>query len=846
MAPSPNLPNSPAPKPTNFAFPFRGADKKPIVDEHVLHAWLAEETSGNFIASQSGMWHGGIHISANGAGKHLDLAHGVRCIADGHVVAYLIHRTYLSSEIATAEGEDPVVGKYSAAFTLVRHALEYPVGNTLTFFSLYTHLQSLDDYRKQGMAVPPYWPKAYEVTEHASNRPLADPLQGAAPPTQVGQNIRSQPGMAGSILGILQRGARVRIGARSPDRKWGRIEAIESGAVLPPKVATLPGAGAETGWVYQAKEQGHWPLTEVMSEALCDQVVTPEPIPIKAGDLIGHLGRYWLPDNPTQDHRMVHIEVFCGSDLPDFLQRTRAAAKNITDFDKLSLLRIDKGIKLFAAHSIDGESANAPQTAVVQIYSQAALDALPAEFKGPKDSAYGEGQPWWYITSANSLHQDISGWVRNRQMPPDGGVSRESPHAWIDFETVTGADAGNPTLFNTMEDWADYALRANKPATGAINKLKPLACNTYRALSPMRNEVRAADEMCALGNNTWLRFRTSRLIPKHRSEWASGAEYQSFFKTVLQRIEEEPHHEAEIERVKQLVWWDAVKGRNIPDFPASPEVFHIHPVALVGNFRSAPTCVPLERAQMLALRVSTGFEGAHELDYSAIAGNFDGMGMSYGLIQWNVGIGTLKPLLAEMREADAASFRDAFDNTTNYSALDNALSSNSNNALFDWAIQQQSSNTVNWKKSFKKLSEVQIFKEIQLSKAVSERHAFVMKMIIFLRGVSPSLMEKVELVSYCALFDLAVQQQTITSAINHINTRVSNENPTSQLDLVRITVEERAKTANQQWVSDCMSRRIGILQQAPFTYTAYGYTRTKQNPNFKIISEEAHSHVCSI
>lgn len=591
MAP-PNPP--PAPKPTNFVFPFRGADKKPIVDEHVLHAWLADETSGNFAASQSGMWHGGIHVSADGAGKHLDLAHGVRCIADGHVIAYLIHRTYLTSQIAATEGEHPMVGQYSAAFTLVRHALEYPAGNQLTFFSLYMHLQSLEDYRKQGAPMPPYWPKAYEVTEHASNRPLPDPHQGAAPPEQIGQNIRSQPGMAGTVLGVLQRGARVRIGARSPDRKWGRIEAIESGTVLPPKVATLPGEGVETGWVYLAKEQGHWPLAEVVSEAQCDQIITPEPIPIKAGDLIGHLGQYWLPDSPEQDHRMVHVEAFCGSNLPDFLAKSRAAAKDITDLDKLPLLRIGHGVKLFAAPSSDGESANAPQTAVVQIYSQAALDALPAEFKGSKDSAYGNGQPWWYVNSANSLHHDIRGWVRNRQMPPDGGVTRESPHAWIDFETVNGADAGNPTLFNTADDWADYVLRANKPATAAVDKLKPLACDTYRALSPMRNELRAADEMCALGDTKWLRFRASRLIPRHRSEWASGTEYQSFFETVLQRIEEEPYHQAEIERVKQMVWWDKVKDKNISGFPASPEVFHIHPIALAGNFSGERQLITME------------------------------------------------------------------------------------------------------------------------------------------------------------------------------------------------------------------------------------------------------------
>ncbi|WP_052321692.1 SH3 domain-containing protein [Ralstonia sp. A12] len=586
MPPPPSPPVSPAPKPTNFAFPFRSADKKLIVDEHVLHGWLADETTGNFAFTQSGMWHGGIHVSADGAGKHLDLAHGVRCIADGHVIAYWIHRDYLTSEIAAAEGETAQTVHYSAAFTLVRHTLEYPADNRLTFFSLYMHLRSLEDYRKQGVSVPAYWPKAHEVSQYANNRPLPDPHQGAAPPEQVGQNIRSQPNLAGTVLGILQRGARVRIGARSPNGKWGRIETIESGTVLPPKVATLPGPGAETGWVYLAKEQGHWPLTEVISEDLCDQIVTPAPIPIKAGDLVGHLGEYWQPENPTQPHQQVHIEVFCDGTLPAFLARSREAALNITDFGKLPLLRIDRGVKLYGDPSIHGEGKDAPQTAVVQIYSQAALDAFPEDHKRPADNLNwgGQGEPWWKITSANSRYDDITGWVRNRQTPA-GRVTRESQHAWPDFDVFeTDSGDGLPTLFDSTEAWLDHALRADKPDIHHACKLNPLTCELYRGLSPVRNESNAANDLRAHGENRWTRFRASRLIPKHRSEWANQAQYEDFFETVLKRIDREPYHDAELARIKRMTWWDAVANNVSQPFPASPDVFHIHPLALVGSF----------------------------------------------------------------------------------------------------------------------------------------------------------------------------------------------------------------------------------------------------------------------
>ncbi|TKC78968.1 chitinase, partial [Trinickia terrae] len=560
---------------TGFAFPFRDAKGKEIVDEHVFYEWLADEGSGNFAVSGSGMWHGGIHVSAEGAGKHLDLPYGVRCIAAGEVIAYQTNRLALASHIPAGGGEPAQTGHYSSAFTLVRHTLEYPANNRLTFFSLYMHLQSVAEYRQKSMPPPAYWTRSHAVTQHAIDKPKADAHHGAAQSGQVGLNVRDAAG-GRTVLGILPRGACVRIGERDRSGKWGKIEQIESGTLMPPQVASFVRPGAENGWVYLGKERGHSLLTETVSEVLCDRVIVPaKPIPIAAGELIGHLGPYWQPADPAHDHRMVHIEVFCGDELPGFLKASRAVASKITDFNKLPLLRINKGVKLFARPSIEGEGANAEETAVVQIYSQAALDALPADHKGPKDDALGSGQPWWRVTSANSRDADISGWVRNRQMPPKGGVTRESPHGWMDFETVSGADAGNPTIFNTVDAWLDHVLCEDKPATGNVDKLKPLACNVYRLLSPRRDEKQAADELRTHKREKWLRFRASRLIPKHRSEWASQGEYLSFFEQVLRRVAKEPYHDAEIERVKKLVWWDEVRNAVKGEFPASPDVFHI-------------------------------------------------------------------------------------------------------------------------------------------------------------------------------------------------------------------------------------------------------------------------------
>ncbi|MDM8359314.1 hypothetical protein [Pandoraea communis] len=575
----------------NFAFPFRAKDGKEIVDEHIVHEWLLGESHGPFAVTGSGMWHGGIHLSAANTGRHLDLEHGVRCIADGDIVAYRANFAPKESKIDAANGKPAAIGHYSSAFTLVRHVLEFPAANKLTFFSLYMHLRSASEYANRNKEAPPYWSRCYVVSDHAIDKPRGAGNHSPIPIDHTGLNIHATAhGIATNVLGILPRGTKIRIGTTSSDGKWGQISAIEEGRIVAPEVNGYVRPSAETGWVFLGKEKHHQLLVPDVSQAQCDQTICPSrPIRINAGELIGHLGQYWLPDSPQTSNLMTHLEVFCGEELESFLRVSQDASKDL-DVKQCSLLHIGKGVKLFQnKQSVNGkdvyeEGANAPETGVFQVYSQAVLDALPAENKGPKDDLNGGQEPWWKITSANSRLEDITGWVRNRQMPHNGNVTRESPHAWCDFAPITGADAGNPTVFQSVDDWLDHMLCEDKPATGDVGKLKQVACSFYRTLSPARNEARAADELRSVSQKKWLAFRASRLIPKHKSEWAKDGSFDNFFEKVKARLESDPYHDAEIARAHELMWWDDV-GKNITGtFPASTAVFHIHPIALVANF----------------------------------------------------------------------------------------------------------------------------------------------------------------------------------------------------------------------------------------------------------------------
>jgi len=53
----------------------------------------------------------------------------------------------------------------------------------------------------------------------------------------------------------------------------------------------------------------------------------------------------------------------------------------------------------------------------------------------------------------------------------------------------------------------------------------------------------------------------------------------------------------------------------------------------------------------LCLKVSGGFEAGTGPSYTSLTGNFDGQGMSAGILQWNAGQGTLQPLIKAIGNA---------------------------------------------------------------------------------------------------------------------------------------------------------------------------------------------------
>jgi predicted chitinase len=573
----------------NFAFPFKKSDGKDFIDEHQFNALLARESGGFFPVSDSGMWHGGIHVTAAGAGASLDLNNGVRCLADGEVVAYRVDRAYPVSELPPLAGKPAVKATYSTGFALVRHTTEFPRGTKLTFFSLYMHLKSFEEYQKDtSLKMPSYWTKVWKVTPFAKDIPKPDVHRGKAAAGQIGLNIRSAPigraPISTSVIGILRQGARVQIGAQQGS--WGQIASIESGGpVIAATVGSFADPKANTGWIFLGKVHGHQLAEGVLSESHFDQVVVlPKPVKINAGDLIGHLGHYDHLSEPSAGNRMVHIEVFCDDKVKPYIEQGRAwVKKNVWKIEP-TILRIDRRVKLYAAMGREG--ADAPQTGVIQIYPLSALAQGPKENQFEETTAGTDGSKfhWWKVDSADVRRAPITGWVRE-QNHAGGRVTREAACTWVDFEIHEEAHDPMHTMFATPKAYLDYWLDADEPDVPALAKLSPLAGKVYRSVFTTGSGSHAADELRKASRDPWLQLRLSRLIVKHESEWANPGKWKQLYEWIEQRTGHDPAHEEEQKRIAKLVWWGAVTGK-IEGFPESADVFHIHPVGLVGNFFS--------------------------------------------------------------------------------------------------------------------------------------------------------------------------------------------------------------------------------------------------------------------
>lgn len=262
----------------------------------------------------------------------------------------------------------------------------------------------------------------------------------------------------------------------------------------------------------------------------------------------------------------------------------------------LSRLGSPNGLSAWSSFPLQLAQAASPVNADQAAYSRAELDSMGDGNVATDD----KGVNWWRLEVVTGSGETASGWVCGGS-PSGNGASPathwESPWAWPGFEIIDAAGIKLTDAFRRNLAVTGSAnpkeQKAFAPSTEAVNN-SPLLLKLEQTVSRLpppngSNEERGKDGSAivtavklrqALGRR-WLAGELGHVVLKYESEWGGGISRWEALTPLMRNAAE--NWNCELERIKKLQWWDAVKGK-VESFPSSPVVNHIHPVTMIGNF----------------------------------------------------------------------------------------------------------------------------------------------------------------------------------------------------------------------------------------------------------------------
>ncbi|MBW0449238.1 N-acetylmuramidase family protein [Paraburkholderia phenoliruptrix] len=513
----------------------------------------------------------------------------------------------------------------------------------------------------------------------------AEGSQGADTP-QVGVRLCDRAN--GMVIGLLPRGGELKVVGNAP-RGWAQVAAVTKGTVMAAVAGGTPDPRAATGWVNLDE------LDAIIDPKPLDAVVVlDKPFKVNAGDVVGYLGEYQnfseasvLP--PKLARPQLHVEVFTGAQINDFISRSRDRASKLPDGGK-TLLVIQQGARLITVadpqsnvqlagltlalakddpgkgrwafvqptqvptqssaqghghghtqaharpHHTRGtpvgnplwverkyagkvagataqtwtdfplQPANAAGSAVA--YQQVLSRAQLGQLSEPSKATDGKGTQWWSICAGDADGRTILGWVCEKG---HRGTQWQSPWSWPGFDTV------DTTAIGVIDMYRRNLFEAKQLFDGQEAEFSPVAAMVNAGALIGKLEKAAKRQGSGKGNVVpadlrraltvpWLAEAVSHVIVRYESEWGGDMSKWEALSRLMGNAKS--IWQVELERIKHLQWWSKVSAVN--GFPANPDVWHIHPIGLVGNFArsTAHPCITVQeqRIELQFLQKSNG------------------------------------------------------------------------------------------------------------------------------------------------------------------------------------------------------------------------------------------------
>jgi len=245
----------------------------------------------------------------------------------------------------------------------------------------------------------------------------------------------------------------------------------------------------------------------------------------------------------------------------------------------------------------------------------------------------------------------------------------------------------------------------------------------------------------------------------------------------------------------------------VPDGIVGPDTW----TALIGSETEPPAGAPSNLARR-CLALTGAFEtGAGFPDcFCGISGDFDGQGISFGVLQWNFGQRSLQPLLEEMMQQYPAVAEEVFGDYLE--SLRQALGADQVDLMdFARSVQHPVKHTVYepWRGLAKALGRTPEFQDIQARHAKDKFDA-----AIHMCGQYGLNSER----AAALMFDIVVQnggigpivQAQIQSDLRQFPLSLPDEEREARA--MESVANRRAQAASPQWVDDVRSRKLCIAR----------------------------------
>lgn len=539
-----------------------------------MEALQGSEGDTHWLMKKAEHWHGGIHIydsfAANAVFK--PDSHGLKCMADGQVVAWRLNDDY-----QTAPFKKKML-KFSTTFVLIKSTCtpdKDKPDNSLDFYTLWMQIAPLSEYGVTDTPTATVTASALKIRQDNtfSGWMRNGMSQGINVPRDALRHYEAPQDThttlpRGSVVEIEQEATFILNGKPAPF--------IFITVVSVPEGAKTGLSVGESGWIsgldkFVKRQDITLPawMQEARKHGVFNEVVTvsvEDALPIKAGDVIGHLSLNEQPYGNSQ--YFCHLEVFSqDARMKDFLTNKAGVTKGVGELhtlaDKMRWQHRDRD-NSFVVAGVGGD----PSPTTAERYTPETL-CRRLEADG-KNWYYIPGELAWMaaedVERANQFDLEKRGFIPLEQEDAPQSIFQTPRESWL------------RQAFGRLEELARGETR-DMYSSSYTEKYQKL----LKQMDSNQDGVIDAGELWRFLHNRQphIQYQVQRLVVKHHSEWLKDGT-SALWQAALDEQAKKYPDLALFNRdfINKLVWM-----KDVPEIHSVEALWHMHPVVFLDALK---------------------------------------------------------------------------------------------------------------------------------------------------------------------------------------------------------------------------------------------------------------------